>query len=995
MALSPTPTRMSSDNYHQFLAPGSGVLRPPAGAPRISASGSIQAKSPSDSGYMFQSQLQRLPCSSGAKATPDSRSEVGGSPLGTCTASGGSRKSSRNLSNMSAFSEGVHSKNMSPLASREMTRSRVRSMNAGEFGTYLGDLSQLASAKVEPKESELQLSAQGKETLLSLHEDGWIGQHVDSFIARVHRVLQKSKLDVEDEVSPIMMTGDWMERPWVSLALVYRGGETTFRRSTKEQRTGQRSTIKQQVNFSDKAQCMVSEPLNSRAVSAASILGHNVRAMASVACGIEPASIKNAAIDCFLDPLPENAHALVLMIHEPPVCGSFSLQSRGTEQDIGVFCLCLDSDLANLHTSAQRNLGADSQLVRVAQAIQALLECSTLVKYMPNAKSIFAALHTHFRLYPEAVACLATDNSKLIADPVLAYWLLSPDLVSSTALDSNAEFFLQNLRSKALVGDVAEQLHQYLSNLDQNDEFQTCTSVQATDLSSRLHSLVQQIVCSETDLRGLASQLLEDLLVVPAVWFALEFGNRKAYWNVRNQGYSALPKSSLADHAYDNWIASDASNIPSSVSPPHSWTLQSNGLIRWYWEREFPFSLILTNMEKFGVGLDIDFLAKHRSTIVENVKHLETLAYQTVNVPFLITSPEQVAHVLYDVLKLERVQPQYTSAAAAAKMNSPQTTRKHHPTSESVLRQLADKHPLPNLILQYRSWFKTLTVYVDPFLISARLQAVGGLKTRESGHRTFILLPTWNHIGTATGRLSCSNPNLQSMPKTKGVNLNLVLKDDPLGRSPSRTVSGALEVKTAGDDEEPLLEIGCKRKHPYASDAVQCEVSCADTEPVPNDCLEEPSSNEEGRSSATAWIRDVIIPIGDEEDEMVFVSVDYKQFEMRMLAHLSQDSKMLEVFRRSDEGESDIYCLMASQCFHVGLNDVSPLQREKAKRLSLGLMYGMGRRSLAGQLQSSKGAEITPEEAEVRSSVNLRFPHKSTDFMHPLSCSQSLLTTLL
>jgi len=78
----------------------------------------------------------------------------------------------------------------------------------------------------------------------------------------------------------------------------------------------------------------------------------------------------------------------------------------------------------------------------------------------------------------------------------------------------------------------------------------------------------------------------------------------------------------------------------------------------------------------------------------------------------------------------------------------------------------------------------------------------------------------------------------------------------------------------------------------------------------------------------------------------LLVSADYSQVELRLLAHLSGDEALIEVFRRGE----DIHRATAAKIFGVHPDLVSPDQRRGAKTINFGILYGMGPFALAGQL---------------------------------------------
>ncbi len=102
-----------------------------------------------------------------------------------------------------------------------------------------------------------------------------------------------------------------------------------------------------------------------------------------------------------------------------------------------------------------------------------------------------------------------------------------------------------------------------------------------------------------------------------------------------------------------------------------------------------------------------------------------------------------------------------------------------------------------------------------------------------------------------------------------------------------------------------------------------------------------PIRMEEGRR-----IRKVFIP----RSGCVFVDVDYSQIELRIMAHLSGDEKLIEAYRRAD----DIHAITASEVFHVPLNEVTPLQRRNAKAVNFGIIYGISSFGLSQDLSISR-----------------------------------------
>jgi len=93
-------------------------------------------------------------------------------------------------------------------------------------------------------------------------------------------------------------------------------------------------------------------------------------------------------------------------------------------------------------------------------------------------------------------------------------------------------------------------------------------------------------------------------------------------------------------------------------------------------------------------------------------------------------------------------------------------------------------------------------------------------------------------------------------------------------------------------------------------------------------------------------IRKFFIP----DEGCTLLSADYSQIELRILAHLSEDQRLVEAF----ENNLDIHAITASQVFHVDLESVTSLQRSRAKEVNFGIVYGMGDYGLSESLQISR-----------------------------------------
>jgi DNA polymerase-1 len=165
--------------------------------------------------------------------------------------------------------------------------------------------------------------------------------------------------------------------------------------------------------------------------------------------------------------------------------------------------------------------------------------------------------------------------------------------------------------------------------------------------------------------------------------------------------------------------------------------VEQNGLMKTYQDIDLPLVPVLTRMEEAGVKIDKDALARMSTRLEGEIDAKAREIYSQCGVEFNIGSPKQLGDVLFNKLNLPK-----PVKYGKGKMIS---------TAVDVLEGLAANHTVPRLVLEYRQLSKLKSTYVDtlPALLSA---ATGRLHT------------TFDQTGTATGRLSSANPNLQNIP---------------------------------------------------------------------------------------------------------------------------------------------------------------------------------------------------------------------------------------
>jgi DNA polymerase-1 len=151
---------------------------------------------------------------------------------------------------------------------------------------------------------------------------------------------------------------------------------------------------------------------------------------------------------------------------------------------------------------------------------------------------------------------------------------------------------------------------------------------------------------------------------------------------------------------------------------------------------DLPLVSVLLHMEQAGVRVDSDVLREMSSRLGVTIDDLAERVYASSGHRFNINSPKQLGDVLFN------------------KMDLPKPTKhgkgKVISTAQDVLEDLAEHHEVPALVLEYRQLQKLKGTYLDA--LPALADANGRIHT------------TFNQVGTATGRLSSTNPNLQNIP---------------------------------------------------------------------------------------------------------------------------------------------------------------------------------------------------------------------------------------
>ena len=254
-----------------------------------------------------------------------------------------------------------------------------------------------------------------------------------------------------------------------------------------------------------------------------------------------------------------------------------------------------------------------------------------------------------------------------------------------------------------------------------------------------------------------------------------------------------------------------------------------------YEEVEKPLIKVLHSMEKVGIRCSVEELTTQGQELKQALTKCENDIYDLAGEKFNILSPKQLGDILFGKLGLK-----------GGKKN-----KSGYSTAADVLEKLAPEHKIVRDVLYYRQLSKLISTYVDG--LSSSIRNDGRI------HCTF------NQMVTATGRLSCTEPNLQNIPVR-----------DELGRR----------------------------------------------------------------------IRKAFIP----EEGCVFVDADYSQIELRVMAHMAGDERLLDDYRNS----RDIHRSTAANVFNVPYDEVTSKQRRDAKAVNFGIIYGISSFGLGQDLDISR-----------------------------------------
>jgi DNA polymerase-1 len=154
---------------------------------------------------------------------------------------------------------------------------------------------------------------------------------------------------------------------------------------------------------------------------------------------------------------------------------------------------------------------------------------------------------------------------------------------------------------------------------------------------------------------------------------------------------------------------------------------------------EMPLVRVLAEMERAGIMLDLPFVQEMSADLEKNMALMAEEVYRQVGEEFNLNSPQQLAHALFDRMKIEPPQGVRKTASGS------------YSTAADILDLLRDKHPIVPWILDYRELSKLKSTYLDALPLTVN-------------PRTGRVHTSYNQAGTVTGRIASSDPNLQNIP---------------------------------------------------------------------------------------------------------------------------------------------------------------------------------------------------------------------------------------
>ncbi|XP_054459580.1 DNA polymerase theta isoform X2 [Anoplopoma fimbria] len=338
-----------------------------------------------------------------------------------------------------------------------------------------------------------------------------------------------------------------------------------------------------------------------------------------------------------------------------------------------------------------------------------------------------------------------------------------------------------------------------------------------------------------------------------------------------------------------------------SVMNHLSGLLEKDGMLGLFRSVEMPSQVSLAVLELNGVGFSVREAERQKHVMQAKLTALESQAYDLAGHGFSLTSVDDIAQVLFLDLHLppngDVGGPKSKKTLGYARRGAGGRVRlgKQFSTTKDVLEKLRPLHPLPGVILEWRRITNALTKVVFP------LQREKRYHTTLAMDRIYPIAQTH----TATGRVSFTEPNIQNVPKDFEIFMPTVV-----GESPPSQDSCHMTAKS-----------GKKRRSVVPSAAA--------------------GRTEQGPAFSVS-MRHAFVPFSGG----MILAADYSQLELRVLAHLSKDQRLLQVLN----GGADVFRCIAAEWKSIDPESVNDDLRQQAKQICYGIIYGMGAKSLGEQM---------------------------------------------
>jgi DNA polymerase I-like protein with 3'-5' exonuclease and polymerase domains len=372
-----------------------------------------------------------------------------------------------------------------------------------------------------------------------------------------------------------------------------------------------------------------------------------------------------------------------------------------------------------------------------------------------------------------------------------------------------------------------------------------------------------------------------------------------------------------------------------------------------FYKVQMPFLKTLYNMERRGVHADLDKLKAMQVKAEKDLADLEYKIVEIAGVKLNIGSSQQVAELLFGYKKFNK-KGEFSGNVEILEHSFDYPIQSKTPTGipktgESELVQLTrltykrderkqEGKKMIKYILMHKRLSKLKSAFIDGLLAQA--------------YDDSRIHPSFNQVGTDSGRLSCSNPNLQQLPRP--VEVKDFMTFEKWAEEQGLKLK-EIAIKKANKDLKNL-----EYKDNYPTGEIDIESTSGKVLEYCDYLKSWRDKNEENIFWKFYEIRACFIP--DNPDTDAIIALDYSNLEMRLLAHFSQDPVLMETFvHEHDAHGATAVNMFALDCEPDKAKKKYPALRQIAKTINFLLMYGGSAMTLYGTL---KDEEATDENGD-------------------------------